>query len=140
MLVRSGADAEWVQATPHPACSSLRADTIKIPVIPGRAARARESGYRREPGIHAGPVTSRHGSRIARFALVRDDGFISPACGGRESAAQRREGIAQLVERLADTRVSEKEVNIRNKLSRGKFSAAFILVCLEAIGTGNLRL
>lgn len=36
--------------------------------------------------------------------------------------------------------VDEKEVNIRNKLSRGKFTAAFFLQCLEAIDTQTLRL
>lgn len=40
---------------------------------------------------------------------------------------------AVLVEKLAAIGVEEKEVNIRNKLSRGKFSAAFMLQCLEAI-------
>ncbi len=40
---------------------------------------------------------------------------------------------AQLVERLADVGVEEKEANIRNKLSRGKFTAAFMLACLSAI-------
>ena len=47
---------------------------------------------------------------------------------------------AQLVEKLADIGVEEKEVNIRNKLARGKFSAAFMLACLESIGCRNLRL
>lgn len=45
-----------------------------------------------------------------------------------------------LVERLAEIGVDEKEANIRNKLSRGKFTAAFLLQCLEAIGTSDLRL
>ena len=40
---------------------------------------------------------------------------------------------------LADM-IGDKEVNIRNKLSRGKFSAAFLLQCLTAIGTPELRL
>lgn len=40
---------------------------------------------------------------------------------------------SQLVERLAEIGVDEKEANIRNKLSRGKFSAAFMLQCLRAI-------
>lgn len=55
-------------------------------------------------------------------------------------AELKRRGVtyAQLVDRLADIGVSEKEVNIRNKLSRGKFSAAFMLACLEAIGTTEL--
>ncbi|WP_367279824.1 DUF6471 domain-containing protein [Sphingosinicella sp.] len=32
----------------------------------------------------------------------------------------------------------DSEPNIRNKLSRGKFTAAFLLQCLEAIGTSTL--
>lgn len=57
-------------------------------------------------------------------------------------AELKRKGVtyAQLVERLADIGISEKEVNIANKLSRGKFSAAFMLQCLKAIGTVDLRL
>jgi len=47
---------------------------------------------------------------------------------------------SQLVEKLADIGVTEAEPNIRNKLSRGKFTATFILQCLEAIGTKDLRL
>ncbi len=54
----------------------------------------------------------------------------------------KRKGVtyAQLVERLADIGVSEKEVNIRNKLARGKFSASFMLQCLNAIGTNQMHL
>ena len=36
--------------------------------------------------------------------------------------------------------VDEKEANVRNKLSRGKFTAAFLLQCLAAIETTDLRL
>lgn len=36
--------------------------------------------------------------------------------------------------------ISDKEPNVRNKLSRGKFSAAFFLQCLSAIGSSQLRL
>lgn len=54
----------------------------------------------------------------------------------------KRKGVtyAQLVERLADIGINEKEVNVANKLSRGKFSAAFMLQCLKAIGATDLRL
>ncbi|WP_394801905.1 DUF6471 domain-containing protein [Rhizobium halophilum] len=34
--------------------------------------------------------------------------------------------------------VDEKEVNVRNKLSRGKLTAAFLLQCLEAIETTSI--
>ncbi|WP_081582716.1 DUF6471 domain-containing protein [Nitratireductor pacificus] len=57
-------------------------------------------------------------------------------------AELKRKGVtyAQLVEKLAQLGVDEKEVNIRNKLSRGKFTAAFFLQCLSAIGTQTLHL
>ena len=56
-------------------------------------------------------------------------------------AELKRKGVtySQLVEKLADIGVDEKEVNIRNKLSRGKFTAAFLLQCCEAIDLDNLR-
>jgi hypothetical protein len=44
------------------------------------------------------------------------------------------------VERLAALGVAEDEKNVRNKLSRGKFTAAYLLQCLEAIGAQSLRL
>ncbi|KCZ60831.1 DUF6471 domain-containing protein [Hyphomonas chukchiensis] len=47
---------------------------------------------------------------------------------------------SQLVERLEAIGVWEKEANIRNKLSRGKFTAAFMLQCLEAANVDTLRL
>jgi len=57
-------------------------------------------------------------------------------------AELKRKGVtyAQLVEKLAGIGVDEKEVNVRNKLSRGKFTAAFLLQCLEAIGATDIRL
>jgi hypothetical protein len=36
--------------------------------------------------------------------------------------------------------VAENEANIKNKLSRGKFTAAFMLACLTAVGVTSLRL
>jgi hypothetical protein len=50
------------------------------------------------------------------------------------------ETYAGLIERLAQLGVDEKEVNVRNKLSRGKFTAAFLLQCLSAIGSQQLHL
>lgn len=47
---------------------------------------------------------------------------------------------AGLVEKLAAIGVDEKEANVRNKLSRGKFTAAFLLQCLSAIGVSTLQL
>jgi hypothetical protein len=57
-------------------------------------------------------------------------------------AELKRKGgtYAQLVEKLAAIGVDEKEVNIRNKLARGKFTAAFMAQCFEAVGTRTIRL
>ena len=54
----------------------------------------------------------------------------------------KRHGIsyANLVEKLAKIGVEEKEVNVRNKLSRGAFTAAYLLQCMEAIGVSTLHL
>ncbi|QDC10837.1 hypothetical protein FHY55_17060 [Oceanicola sp. D3] len=52
-------------------------------------------------------------------------------------AELKRKGVtyAQLAEAIGD-----KEVNIRNKLSRGKFSAAFLLHSLSVVGVVDLRI
>ena len=57
-------------------------------------------------------------------------------------AELKRHGVtyAQLVGKLAEISVIEAEMNIRNKLSRGKFSAVFLIQCLTAIGRTSLRL
>lgn len=54
----------------------------------------------------------------------------------------KRKGVtySQLVERLKAIGVDEKEANIKNKLSRGKFSAVFLVQCMDAVGVESLRL
>ncbi|TGQ52259.1 hypothetical protein EN836_20640 [Mesorhizobium sp. M1C.F.Ca.ET.193.01.1.1] len=47
---------------------------------------------------------------------------------------------ADLVEKLAAIGVDEKEANIANKLSRGRFTAVFFAQCLKAIGSQRLKL
>lgn len=47
---------------------------------------------------------------------------------------------AQFADKLAAIGVDEKEANIRNILSRGKLTAAFLLQFLAAIRTSDLRL
>ncbi len=53
-----------------------------------------------------------------------------------------RKGItyARLVERLAEIGVVEDERNLRNKVSRGKFTAAFLLQCATALGLTTISL
>ena len=53
---------------------------------------------------------------------------------------RRNVSYGQLVEKLAAVGVVDSEPNIRNKLSRGKFTAVFLVQCLEAIGASSLRL
>ena len=45
-----------------------------------------------------------------------------------------------LVERLAAIGIKQTEPNLRNKLSRGNFTAVFLVQCLTAIGCTTLRL
>ena len=61
---------------------------------------------------------------------------------GLLKAELKRRGVSygQLVTKLAEIGVVDSEPNIRNKLSRGKFTAVFLIQCLEAIGASSLRL
>lgn len=54
----------------------------------------------------------------------------------------KRRGMsyAALANRLADMGIRETERNIANKLSRGTFTAAFMLQCLTAIGASRIEL
>ena len=53
---------------------------------------------------------------------------------------RRNVTYAELVGKLADLGVMDSEPNIRNKISRGKFTAVFLIQCLTAIGTETVRL
>lgn len=53
---------------------------------------------------------------------------------------RRNVSYVQLVEKLAGIGVVDSEPNVRNKLSRGKFTAVFLLQCLEAIDVTDLRI
>lgn len=54
----------------------------------------------------------------------------------------KRRGItyAQLATKLAEIGVQETERNLNNKISRGGFTAAFLVECLEAIGCRTVHL
>lgn len=53
---------------------------------------------------------------------------------------RRNVTYAQLVEKLAEIGVKDTEVNIRNKIARGGFTAVFLVQCLEAIGVTEVRI
>ena len=54
----------------------------------------------------------------------------------------KRRGVTDvsLVGELVDIGVMDSESKIRNKISRSKFTAVFLVQCLEAIGASSLRL
>lgn len=54
--------------------------------------------------------------------------------------ASRSATYAQLVEKRGEIGIDENERNLRNKVSRGKFTAGFLLQCLSAIGAQQLHL
>lgn len=53
---------------------------------------------------------------------------------------RRNVSYGQLVEKLAAIGIEDSEPNIRNKLSRGKFTAVFLIQCLSAIGCSSLQI
>lgn len=57
-------------------------------------------------------------------------------------AELKRKGItyAQLAAKLAEIGVQETERNLNNKISRGGFSAAFLLQCLEVVGAHHVNI
>jgi hypothetical protein len=54
----------------------------------------------------------------------------------------KRRGVtyAQLAEKLAEIGIKETDRNLNNKISRGGFTAAFLVQCLEAVGCKTMRL
>jgi Domain of unknown function (DUF6471) len=54
----------------------------------------------------------------------------------------KRRGVtyAQLAEKLTERGVKENERNLANKISRGSFTAAFFMMCMDAIGVRQVSL
>lgn len=71
--------------------------------------------------------------RVSRFGR-RSTGML------KAELKRRNISYAQLVDKLVEIGVSESEPNVRNKLSRGKFTAVFLVQCLEAIGARSLQI
>lgn len=57
-------------------------------------------------------------------------------------AELKRRGVtyAQLAEKLAELGAKESERNLANKISRGSFTAAFFMMCMDAIGVRQVTL
>lgn len=53
---------------------------------------------------------------------------------------RRNLSYRDLAQKLAAIGVSDTELNIKNKISRGGFTAVFLVQCLRAIGARQLNL
>jgi hypothetical protein len=53
---------------------------------------------------------------------------------------KRHVSYKQLADKLAEMGVPDSEANIKNKISRGAFTAVFFVQCLEAIGCHTLHI
>lgn len=51
---------------------------------------------------------------------------------------RRNLSYKQLAEKLGEIGVQETELNIKNKISRGGFTAVFFVQCLVAVGAENV--
>jgi len=73
--------------------------------------------------------------------MVTDEAWQARAKQLLKSELKKR-GLSykQLAELLAKIGVPETEANIANKISRGGFSAVFLIQCLDAIDCKNFRL
>jgi Domain of unknown function (DUF6471) len=58
----------------------------------------------------------------------------------RGELKRRNLNYKDLADRLQALGVRETERNIANKISRGGFTATFLLQCIEAIGVQNIHL
>ncbi len=75
------------------------------------------------------------------MSAVKDKEWEDRVKGLLKAELKRRNvTYAELVGKLADLGVMDSEPNIRNKISRGKFTAVFLVQCLSAIGVSSLHL
>lgn len=74
-------------------------------------------------------------------AMKTDDQWVGLAKGILRAEMTRR-GVTydKLSEMLAETGGRDTAVNLRNKVARGGFTAAFFLQCLVAMGVKNLQI
>lgn len=74
-------------------------------------------------------------------AMKSDDQWVNLVKGILRSEMTRRQvTYDQLAERLKAIGVDDTPVNLRNKVARGGFSAAFFVQCLKAIGAEKIEL
>ena len=71
-----------------------------------------------------------------------DESIWSEYVKGVLKAELKRKNVTykQLAEKLSALGIAETEPNIKNKISRGGFTAVFFVQCLAAIGAQTVRL
>jgi hypothetical protein len=77
--------------------------------------------------------------------MMLDDSATAPYADRAKNILKgelKRRGItyAQLAEKLTALGAHESERNLANKISRGSFTAAFFMMCMDAIGARQLSL
>ena len=73
--------------------------------------------------------------------MAAEDVWNRKARGLLKAELKRREvSYPQLAEKLQAMGIQETTASLTNKISRGAFTAAFLLQCMEAIGCRALRL
>lgn len=78
---------------------------------------------------------------IRRLGMAGETDWQVRVKGILKAELKRRNlGYRELAERLENFGVHETERNIANKISRGGFSAVFLVQCLDAMGASALRL
>jgi hypothetical protein len=73
--------------------------------------------------------------------MTAEDPWAAKARGLLKAELKRREvSYRQLVEKLANIGVTETQASIANKISRGAFTAIFLLQCMEAIDCRTINI
>lgn len=82
------------------------------------------------------------GTDESTFAVEQSHAAWEAKAKGLLKSELRRRGITyhDLAERLREVGLKENARNISNKISRGGFSAVFLLQCLHVIGVTQLQL
>jgi len=83
----------------------------------------------------------RYDACVSILEVSMDDKWNLEAKGILKGEIARRHlTYRDVVEKMGAVGVAETEANLRNKISRGGFSAGFFVSCLTAIGAHTVRL
>lgn len=79
-------------------------------------------------------------SGLSRMAAKRPDWKAKAKGVLRAELARQDLSYADLAKKLAEIGIKDNELNIKNKIGRGSFTAVFLLQCLAAIGVHTIHL